>query len=333
MHTLFNISSILLVLFGSFVTLRTLRSIQAWSQRQLLQLLLLFMPVVPLGFGLLCLYHLVARLCIGPVPTWDAFLGVLLPSVMVLVACGACVLGLIRLFLMHRLVVQMKKTDGSQLQCLVNTMTKQRALHSVPVFLTPHAAPLAFTCGIRHPAILLSTWMIDHLDQRELEAVVAHEIEHIARRDYLTTFFSTVFRDAFFYLPTTNIVYRQMKQEKELVCDERAAGTTQRPLALASALTKVWLHTVEEPGYAALGLAQPLVTKNTAIHQRIERLLLVNKKKEKQQESSSAQSPQMASFTLGVFTVALFFFVHITIFSLVMTLLGCDPFALLGRLF
>lgn len=212
-------------------------------------------------------------------------------------------------------------------------MTKQRTLHSIHVCLTPYDVPLAFTCGMKHPTIVLSTWMVEHLDQRELEAVVAHEIEHIARRDYFTTFFSTIFRDAFFYLPTTNIIYRQMKQEKEIACDERAAGTTQRPLALASALTKVWLHAVEEPRYAALGLAQPLVTKNIAIHHRIERLLLVNKKKKEQQGSSAGQSTQKASFTLGVAVVALLFFGHITIFSLAMTLIGCDPFALLGKLF
>ena len=333
MHTLFDASGISLLLFGSFVMLRTIQPIQEWSQRQILQLLLLFMPVVPLGFGLLCFYHLVARLCSGPVPIWDAFLGILLPSVMTLVACGACVLGLVRLFLMHRLVAQMKKIDASQLQRLVHTMTKQCTLRAIHVLLTPYDAPLAFTCGMRSPTIVLSTWMVEHLDQRELEAVVAHEIEHIARRDYLIMFFSTVFRDAFFYLPTTNIVYRQMKQEKELACDERVAGTTQRPLALASALTKVWLHAVEEPRCVALELAQPLVTKNTAIHQRVERLLLVNKKKREQQENASQHSPHTASFVLGIFVVALFFLVHTTIFSLVMTLLGCDPFALLGKLF
>jgi hypothetical protein len=140
-------------------------------------------------------------------------------------------------------------------------------------------------------------------------------------------------RDAFFYLPTTNIVYRQMKQEKELACDERVAGTTRRPLALASALTKVWLHAVEEPRYAVLGLAQPLATKQNTVHHRIERLLLVNKKKREQQECSVEQSSHTASFTFGIFLFALFSLVHLTIFSLVMTLLGCDPLALFGKLF
>lgn len=332
MHTLFDVSSVLLVLFGSAAVLKNVRSIHNWSQRRFLQLLILFMPLGPLGLGLFCLYHVAARLCTDPVPTWDAFLGILLPSVMALVTCGACCLGMLRLFLMHRLVAQIEKTDASRLQCVVDAMIKQRALHSVRVFLSPCDAPLAFTCGIRHPTLLLSTWMIEHLDQRELEAVLAHEIEHIARRDYLITFLATVFRDAFFYLPTMSIVYHQMKQEKELVCDERAAGVTHRPLALASALTKVWLHAVEEPRSLALGLAQPLVTKNTAIHRRIERLLLVDKKDGEPQEGSSDRSPHMTSFRLGVTVIALFFLVQGTFFSLLMTIIGCGPFTLFGKL-
>ncbi|GHO95812.1 hypothetical protein KSF_058600 [Reticulibacter mediterranei] len=53
-----------------------------------------------------------------------------------------------------------------------------------------------------------------------------HELEHVARRDYLIMFLATVLRDAFFYMPTSWIAYRQLQREKELVCDDLTVGVT-----------------------------------------------------------------------------------------------------------
>ena len=94
--------------------------------------------------------------------------------------------------------------------------------------------------------MLLSTWMVDHLDQQELEAVLMHELVHVRRRDYLLNWVALLLRDAFFYLPTSRIAYRQLHYEKELASDDLVAQSTKRPLALASALTKVWLSLVDD---------------------------------------------------------------------------------------
>src|SRR5260221_452291 len=127
-------------------------------------------------------------------------------------------------------------------------------------------------CSYRSPAFLPSPWMDRHLDHPELEGVLAHELEHVGRRDYPVMWLATVLRDAFFYLPTSWAAYRQLSHEKELVCDDLAAGSTHRPLALASALAKVWQDAVEEPGFVRLGLAQPLLGAGESINGRIERL-------------------------------------------------------------
>ena len=94
--------------------------------------------------------------------------------------------------------------------------------------------------------MLISTWMVDHLDQQELEAVLMHELVHVHRCDYLLNWIALLLRDAFFYLPTSRIAYRQLQHEKELACDDLVVQATKRPLALASALTKVWLHLVDD---------------------------------------------------------------------------------------
>jgi beta-lactamase regulating signal transducer with metallopeptidase domain len=195
------------------------------------------------------------------------------------------------------------------------------------VLLYVYDRPLALTCGLFRPTVLLSTWMVEHLDRRELEAVLAHELEHVARRDYLVTWLATMLRDAFFYLPTSWAAYRQLQQEKELACDDLAAGATHRPLALASALAKVWQHAVEGPRFARLGTAQSLTGVDESINDRIERLL-----------ATPQPLPKTAPVRIGMWSGSIAALVGLLVLeaanvAIMLTLMGCGPALLLGKLF
>jgi beta-lactamase regulating signal transducer with metallopeptidase domain len=112
--------------------------------------------------------------------------------------------------------------------------------------------------------------MVEHLDSQELEAWLMHELAHVRRHHYLLNWVALILRDAFFYLPTSRIAYRQFHYEKELVCDELVVQATRRPLALASALTKVWLYLVDNPPST---LVQTLLGRGESISDRVDRLL------------------------------------------------------------
>jgi Zn-dependent protease with chaperone function len=86
--------------------------------------------------------------------------------------------------------------------------------------------------------------MVSTLDKQELETVLAHELAHHARHDHLLAWWVLLLRDAFCYLPTSRLAYLQFRDAQELACDDLATQVTQQPLELASALTKVWLHTL-----------------------------------------------------------------------------------------
>jgi beta-lactamase regulating signal transducer with metallopeptidase domain len=169
--------------------------------------------------------------------------------------------------------------------------------------------------------------MIQHLDQYEVEAVLAHELEHVVRRDYLFTWITLVLRDAFFYLPTSRRIYRQIQIEKELMCDQQAVQRTHRPLALASALTKVWLHAVESLETPQLHMAQPLTGRHAEIQARVERLLSLSSASKAEAGLVEHKGPKEAamlgtSFCLQGITMLL-----------VMILMGCIPLFLLNKLF
>jgi beta-lactamase regulating signal transducer with metallopeptidase domain len=161
--------------------------------------------------------------------------------------------------------------------------------------------------------MLLSTWMVDHLDQQELEAVLMHELVHVRRRDYLLNWVALLLRDAFFYLPTSRIAFRQLHYEKELASDDLVAQSTKRPLALASALTKVWLSLVDD---ASSHLVQSLLERRESIADRVERLL--------DMQNPTAGKPLMGFFSLGVGTSISVFLLNV-VASLTFTtaLLNC----------
>jgi beta-lactamase regulating signal transducer with metallopeptidase domain len=266
-HTVLGFSSIFLVIVGSALLLGLLHSLAGWPQRRLVQSFILAMPLITLGIGVSGLHHFIGPLSFTGTPLWDLIFGV------VIVALGALGMGVLRLILMTQVVLRCRMPAPLSLRTCTERLAKRLDVATPQVWLCAYDRPLAFTCGIFHPTILVSTWMLSHLDQQELEAVLTHELEHVARHDYLIIFLATVLRDAFFYLPTSRRAYRQLQHEKELVCDDLTVRVTRRPLALASALAKVWLHAAETPPLARFGAAQPLAERGHPLSARIERLL------------------------------------------------------------
>jgi beta-lactamase regulating signal transducer with metallopeptidase domain len=169
--------------------------------------------------------------------------------------------------------------------------------------------------------------MVDHLDRCEIEAVLSHELEHVARHDYLVIWLATVLRDAFFYLPTSWTAYRQFQHEKELACDDVVVQATRRPLALASALTKVWLHAVEGSRFAPLATPLHLAGENKRMNDRIERLLAPRER--------MANSARLRIDTVTVSVSALVVLLSLEAVNVTLNLLpmGCSPALLLGKLF
>lgn len=142
----------------------------------------------------------------------------------------------------------------------------------VPVLLLESDAPAAFVLGLIRPRVVLSTWIVKHLDREELDAALAHELAHSLAHDCRTLWLATMLRDASFFLPWVWRARTDVASSRELLADEMAVTLTGRPLALASAIAKVWQWSLAEPAFhteAAVGLS----TIGAGLDLRIERLL------------------------------------------------------------
>ncbi len=316
MHTTLSLISLLFVTFGSFLALGSLRYLHNWSQRRRIQCFILAAP-------LLCLVIGIGELCMRAL-SWHALVSLVLLLTMVLIALGALGLGLVRLALMAWFITRQKGAANPDLQALTDSLAQHLNAPSSRVLLCASDCPLALTYGLFRPTVLLSTWILDSLDQRELEVVLAHELEHTARHDYFVTWLATILRDAFFYLPTSRIAYRQLQCEKELACDDLVVSATHRPLALASALAKVWLHAVEPSRLGRISMAQSIEGAGESLKGRIERLLTLSG------SPDSTIQPHAGPLPIGISMVMSLLMLQTVSTILMLLVMGCGPLLPLG---
>ncbi len=97
----------------------------------------------------------------------------------------------------------------------------------------------AYVVGSRAPILVVGRSLLASLDDEELEAVLAHELAHVRRRDTPVASALGVVRDLMFFVPGGGWAVRQLHRERELAADQVAVELTGRPGALASGLLKV----------------------------------------------------------------------------------------------
>jgi beta-lactamase regulating signal transducer with metallopeptidase domain len=91
--------------------------------------------------------------------------------------------------------------------------------------------------GWLRPVILLPASALTGLSAEQLEALLAHELAHIRRYDYLGNLLQTSIETLFFYHPAVWWVSAQVRQEREHCCDDLAVAACGDVLTYARALT------------------------------------------------------------------------------------------------
>jgi bla regulator protein BlaR1 len=91
-----------------------------------------------------------------------------------------------------------------------------------------------FAVGLNKPTIVLSHELIVRFPRDQLEIMLAHEIAHIKRYDYINNWLMMLLRDVMFFNPIAYFIYRKAEEEKEIICDReilRAVNTTPKKIA------------------------------------------------------------------------------------------------------
>jgi len=126
--------------------------------------------------------------------------------------------------------------------------------------LTPFAARLV------RPVIWLPLSLLARAPADQIEALLAHELAHIARRDWLWNSVQCLVECALFFHPAVWWLGRRIRQEREHACDDLAVAACGDAIALAEALTALECDRHHSPRLS-------LAANGGSLMQRISRLL------------------------------------------------------------
>ncbi|GAB3791062.1 M56 family metallopeptidase [Dyella agri] len=117
------------------------------------------------------------------------------------------------------------------------------------------------------PVVWLPVSMLTQLSPDQIEALIAHELAHIRRLDWIWNGVQCVVEALLFYHPGMWWLSRRIRRERENACDDLAVAACGDALVLAEALSNLERLRVPVPMFA-------LSAKGGVLMQRIKRLLL-----------------------------------------------------------
>ncbi len=106
------------------------------------------------------------------------------------------------------------------------------------------------SAGWWKPVVLLPAALAMRMPTHLLEALLAHELAHIRRHDYLVNLLQGTVEVLLFYHPVTWWLSRQVRIEREQVADDIAASALETPRHLALALSQLDRYATPFPAFA-----------------------------------------------------------------------------------
>ena len=89
------------------------------------------------------------------------------------------------------------------------------------------------------PVVLLPAAALAGLSPEQLQAILAHELAHVRRHDYLVNLLQSMVETLLFYHPATWWVSAQVRAEREHCCDDLAVEVCGDRLVYVSALAEL----------------------------------------------------------------------------------------------
>jgi len=106
-----------------------------------------------------------------------------------------------------------------QVRASIHSSSRMTLLAGVPVLSSPLSTePGIF--GIFRPVLLLPERINNRLTPAQLDAIIAHEMSHVSRRDNLTAAIHMVVQAIFWFHPVVWWIKARLLEEREQACDE-----------------------------------------------------------------------------------------------------------------
>jgi len=195
-----------------------------------------------------------------------------MPAIVALWASGACVL-LLRMaagvWWIQHLCRAPQGPAVAAWQARLDALAQRFGMHRRIALCLVDAIASPASVGWWRPVVLVPTALLARMPVELIEALLAHELAHIRRHDYLVNLLQGAVEALLFYHPVTWWLSRCIRREREQVADQLAAQAIGEPRRLALALSELsaCLATIER-------LPSPVLAANGGhLMSRIEHLV------------------------------------------------------------
>jgi len=143
-----------------------------------------------------------------------------------------------RVFQFIRLLQQNTEPAPHQLQTAADTIAKQLKLNTLPSILTTsaHLSPMVWWAGGKVRVVIPAS-LLDEMEISEWRWVLAHELAHVRRRDYLVRWLEWLACVCFWWNPVVWWAQRNLRAMEEICCDALVLSCLQpKPRSYANSL-------------------------------------------------------------------------------------------------
>jgi len=127
---------------------------------------------------------------------------------------------LVRIFRFNRLLKMQSEVAPQHLQTVAVRIASRLGLKAVPAIDTTSAnlSPMVWWIGGK-VRIIIPTALIDQMDTRQFQWIIAHELAHVRRRDYLVRWIEWLACVCFWWNPVTWWARHNLRANEEICCD------------------------------------------------------------------------------------------------------------------
>lgn len=157
--------------------------------------------------------------------------------------------------------------------------------------------------GWLKPVVLMPQQLFQNLTETEIYAVLAHELAHIRREDFIVNIIQTFLCNIFFFHPGVWWMSNRIDDEREHCCDDLAVAVTGQATSYAKTLINVSEYQLNQQGTPAMVMAfsgKNKRKKGSGFADRIRRLFVVKNGSGSFKEGFATASILMVVVILGI---------------------------------
>lgn len=184
----------------------------------------------------------VAAIDAGRFADWEAILQERLPLVLLFWALGV---GLLALRMVLGLAWVRRRTQPGQYrldaawQARLDRMARSMGIARRVTLGLVDDLSSPVTAGWWRPVVLVPASLVSGMPPQLLEALLAHELAHVRRCDYVVNLIQSAIEILLFYHPAVWWLSNRIREEREQIADDVAASTLGEPRRLALALSEL----------------------------------------------------------------------------------------------